>query len=237
MKQTMSPPKIFTHRIGSVTFPNYFSAPPKTMLKYCIFFHYMFSLAMLVKLTPYILKQFNISIVPVEELEVPDPLTWELVWLPSVLSSTLALHSMRKNSYVLMRYYMTGIVLLGFLPLLNGILEWLPEVIMIYPVDCSGTDLYSSLRMYIRFPSTLGTSYYVIGGSVATTWTRRFNTEKCLPFRTLFVLLRKYIYTDTGCVLDIRRIFKRIFFEPNDRRRSHKHMSVIISFSKIKCYK
>ncbi|XP_066141121.1 protein jagunal-like isoform X3 [Euwallacea fornicatus] len=106
------------------------SAPPKTMLKYCIFFHYMFSLAMLVKLTPYILKQFNISIVPVEELEVPDPLTWELVWLPSVLSSTLALHSMRKNSYVLMRYYMTGIVLLGFLPLLNGILEWLPEVIM-----------------------------------------------------------------------------------------------------------
>ncbi|XP_066254114.1 protein jagunal-like [Euwallacea similis] len=120
------------------------SAPIKVMLKYCIFFHYIFSFAMLAKLTPYILKQFNISILPIEELEVPEPLSWELFWLSSVLSSTLALHSMNKNSYILMRYYMTGIVLLGYLPLLNGILEWFPEVIMYVFAD-NFIDFYDIL--------------------------------------------------------------------------------------------
>ncbi|XP_066158964.1 protein jagunal isoform X3 [Euwallacea fornicatus] len=106
------------------------SALTKTRLKYCIFFHYILSFAMLAKLTPYILDRFNIFILPIEELEVPEPLWWEWFWLSSILSSILALDAMKKNHYIRMRYYMTGIVLLGYLPLLNGLLKWFPEVVM-----------------------------------------------------------------------------------------------------------
>ncbi|XP_066158963.1 protein jagunal isoform X2 [Euwallacea fornicatus] len=130
MEEIMLLGKEFQHTISSVMYPNGCSALTKTRLKYCIFFHYILSFAMLAKLTPYILDRFNIFILPIEELEVPEPLWWEWFWLSSILSSILALDAMKKNHYIRMRYYMTGIVLLGYLPLLNGLLKWFPEVVM-----------------------------------------------------------------------------------------------------------
>lgn len=104
------------------------SALNKSRLKYCIFFHYFLFFAMLAKLVPCILDWFNVFILDIEELEVPEPYLWEWIWLSSLLVSFFCLDAIKKNKLTSLRYYMVGIINLGYLPLTYAILFWFPEV-------------------------------------------------------------------------------------------------------------
>lgn len=104
------------------------SALNKSRLKHCIFFHYILSFAMLAKLTPFLLDQFNWFILSIEELEVPEPFAWEWFWMSSILASFFCLDALKKNSVKSLYYYMGGIVLLGYVPIIYCFFLWFNEV-------------------------------------------------------------------------------------------------------------
>lgn len=100
----------------------------KSRLKYCIFFHYFLFFAMLAKLVPCILDWFNVFILDIEELEVPEPYLWEWIWLSSLVVSFFCLDAIKKSNLSSLQYYMMGLVLFGYLPLVYAILFWFPDV-------------------------------------------------------------------------------------------------------------
>ncbi|XP_050314123.1 protein jagunal [Anthonomus grandis grandis] len=102
----------------------------KGRLRYCIFFHYFLTFAMLAKLTPCILDRFNWFILAIEELQVPEPFAWEWIWLSSFIVSVLALDATKRNNVNRMKQYIFAIGLLGIGPLLYAICYWMPEVLI-----------------------------------------------------------------------------------------------------------
>ncbi|CAG9855425.1 unnamed protein product [Phyllotreta striolata] len=104
------------------------SALNKSRLKYCIFFHYLLFFAMLAKLSADILDKLDIFILEIEELDIPKPLWWEYIWCISLLLSFLGLEAIKKNKISLMKKYMTGLLLFGFLPLFYAIVYYFSDV-------------------------------------------------------------------------------------------------------------
>lgn len=106
------------------------SALNKSRLKWCIFFHYVLFFVMLAKLSADILDRLDIFILEIEELDIPKPLRWEYLWCISLLLSFMALEAIKKNKVSLIRNYMIGLVLFGFLPLVYALSYYLPDVLV-----------------------------------------------------------------------------------------------------------
>ncbi|XP_034940295.1 protein jagunal [Chelonus insularis] len=104
------------------------SAQTKSRLKYCIFFHYLLFFVMLSKLSADILDHLDIFILEIEELQIPQPLWWEYIWCSSLLVSFIGLSAIKKNQIKSLKRYMIGIVVLGFGPLIYGIVYYLSDV-------------------------------------------------------------------------------------------------------------
>ncbi|XP_012276950.1 protein jagunal isoform X2 [Orussus abietinus] len=100
----------------------------KSRLKYCIFFHYLLFFVMLAKLSADILDRLDIFILEIEELQVPQPLWWEYVWCISLLMSFFGLSAVKKNKIKTLQQYMIGIVVLGYMPLLYGVIYYFKDV-------------------------------------------------------------------------------------------------------------
>lgn len=105
------------------------SALNKSRLKYCIFFHYLLFFAMIGKLSSDILDRLDIFILEIEELNIPQPLWWEYIWCLSLLLSFLCLAAIKKNRIKPMKQYVTGLVLLGIIPLLYAFIYYFNDVI------------------------------------------------------------------------------------------------------------
>ncbi|XP_017769778.1 PREDICTED: protein jagunal [Nicrophorus vespilloides] len=104
------------------------SALNKSRLKHCIFFHYLLFFVMLAKLSADILDKFDIFILEIEELRIPQPLRWEYFWCISLLFSFSGLAAIRKNRIKSMNYYIFGLVAFGFLPLLYAVIYYFGDV-------------------------------------------------------------------------------------------------------------
>ncbi|KAJ3622764.1 hypothetical protein MTP99_019044 [Tenebrio molitor] len=104
------------------------SALNKSRLKYCIFFHYLLFFAMLAKLSADILDKLDIFILEIEELSIPQPLWWEYVWCISLLLSFLGLTAIKENRVSIMKQYVSGLCLFGFLPLFYAIIYYFGDV-------------------------------------------------------------------------------------------------------------
>ncbi|EFA11505.1 protein jagunal [Tribolium castaneum] len=104
------------------------SALNKSRLKYCIFFHYLLFFAMLAKLSADILDKLDIFILEIEELSIPQPLWWEYIWCVSLLLSFLGLTAIKENRVSLMKQYVAGLCLFGFLPLFYAIIYYFGDV-------------------------------------------------------------------------------------------------------------
>ncbi|XP_046747405.1 protein jagunal [Diprion similis] len=105
-----------------------FSAMNKSRLKYCIFFHYLLFFVMLAKLSADILDHLDIFVLEIEELQIPQPLWWEYIWCASLLLSFLALSAIRYNRIKTIQRYMFGIVVLGYGPLIYGVVYYFKDV-------------------------------------------------------------------------------------------------------------
>ncbi|XP_042210744.1 protein jagunal-like isoform X1 [Homarus americanus] len=90
----------------------------KGRLRKCVFAHLLLALLMLVKMVPDFLDRFDIFILEIEELEVPQPLKWEYIWLVGSLASFLGLIAIRKNRVLLLQIYFGLINLLSTVPIL-----------------------------------------------------------------------------------------------------------------------
>ncbi|XP_068202538.1 protein jagunal homolog 1 [Palaemon carinicauda] len=90
----------------------------KGRLRKCVFAHLLLALLMVVKMVPHILDRLDIFVLEIEELEVPEPLIWEYVWLGGSLSSFLGLTAIRKNRTLLLQVYFMLINLLSTVPVL-----------------------------------------------------------------------------------------------------------------------
>ncbi|XP_070163096.1 protein jagunal [Polyergus mexicanus] len=104
------------------------SATNKSRLKYCIFFHYLLFFIMLAKLSADILDYFDIFILEVEELQIPQPLWWEYIWCTSLPLSFLALSAIKINKIKTLQRYMIGIVLLGHGSLIYATVYYFKDV-------------------------------------------------------------------------------------------------------------
>jgi len=101
----------------------------KSRLRYCIFFHYLLVIFMLVKLFPDFLDKANIFVLEIEELYVPKPLWWEYAWCLSVVVTFFGLSAARNNRILSMQKFMIGIGVFGLLPVVYCFLYYLRDVI------------------------------------------------------------------------------------------------------------
>ncbi|XP_066954706.1 protein jagunal isoform X1 [Macrobrachium rosenbergii] len=90
----------------------------KGRLRKCVFAHLLLALLMVVKMVPHILDRLDIFVLEIEELEVPEPLVWEYVWLGGSLASFLGLTAIRKNRILLLQVYFMLINLFSTVPVL-----------------------------------------------------------------------------------------------------------------------
>ncbi|CAG9759459.1 unnamed protein product [Ceutorhynchus assimilis] len=119
------------------------SALNKSRLKTCMFFHYLLWLVMLSKLAPFILDKFNFFILVIEELEIPEPYAWEWIWMSSITVSIFAMDACKKNNIASLQYYMIGIVLSGYVPLIWSAALWFPDVwAYLFADDAPWTIIY-----------------------------------------------------------------------------------------------
>ncbi|KAG0719049.1 Protein jagunal [Chionoecetes opilio] len=107
----------FVHR--ETVAPQYLiSALNKSRLRKCVFSHLLLALLMLIKMVPDILDRLDIFVLEIEELEVPQPLKWEYIWLTGSLASFLGLTAIRKNRGILLQIYFGLVNLLSTVPIL-----------------------------------------------------------------------------------------------------------------------
>lgn len=106
----------------------HYSLLNKSRLKYCIFFHALLSFVMLAKLTSDILDRLDIFVLEIEELEVPEPLWWEYIWLVSLLTSFMGLSAARGNKVREMQKYMMAIGVLAIMPLIYCFVYYFGDV-------------------------------------------------------------------------------------------------------------
>lgn len=95
---------------------------------------------MLVKLTSDILDRLDIFVLEIEELEVPEPLWWEYIWLTSLLSSFMGLSAARGNKIRDMQKYMMAISILAVMPLFYCFVYYFGDVWEYLTMD-TDTDL------------------------------------------------------------------------------------------------
>jgi len=98
------------------------SVASKNSLRKGIFFHLFLGILMLLKLVPHILDSLNIFVLQLEELEIPEPLTWELWWLAGCCSSFVGLNAIKKNNSGLIQIYIGMVNLLSTVPLLLALM-------------------------------------------------------------------------------------------------------------------
>lgn len=112
----------------------------KSRLRYCIFFHYLLFIFMLIKLGPDILDRLDIFVLEIEELYVPKPLWWEYAWCTSVFITFLGLSSARSNQILTMQKFMIGIGVLAIVPIVYCLIYYLGDAIEYFKLE-EGTDL------------------------------------------------------------------------------------------------
>ncbi|XP_050724197.1 protein jagunal-like isoform X1 [Eriocheir sinensis] len=99
----------------------------KGRLRKCVFSHLLLALLMLIKMVPDILDRLDIFILEIEELEVPQPLKWEYIWLVGSLASFLGLTAIRKNRVMLLQIYFGLVNLLSTVPILLAAMIYFKE--------------------------------------------------------------------------------------------------------------
>lgn len=107
----------FVHR-ETVATHYQISALNKGRLRKCVFSHLLLALLMVVKMVPDILDRLDIFVLEIEELEVPQPLKWEYLWLAGSVANFLGLAAIRKNRLVLLQVYFMLINLFSTVPVL-----------------------------------------------------------------------------------------------------------------------
>ncbi|KAH0946232.1 hypothetical protein HN011_004385 [Eciton burchellii] len=135
------------------------SATNKSRLKYCIFFHYLLFFVMVAKLSADILDRFDIFILEIEELQIPQPLWWEYIWCTSLLLSFLALSAIKRNRIKILQKYMISIVLLGHGPLIYGIVYYFKDVWMWITI---GSTIWHTLVCFHSFSLTGSLFFFVL---------------------------------------------------------------------------
>jgi len=98
------------------------SVASKNFLRKGIFVHLLLGTLMVLKLVPYLLDSLNIFILHLEELEIPEPLTWELWWLVGCCSSFVGLNAIKKNNSTLLQAYIGMINLLSTVPVVLALM-------------------------------------------------------------------------------------------------------------------
>ncbi|KAL1492383.1 hypothetical protein ABEB36_010636 [Hypothenemus hampei] len=152
------------------------SATAKSRLKYCMFLHYMMALLMLAKLVPFILDKFNFFILAIEELEVPEPLGWEWVWLFGIFSSFFCLNGIKKNNYTSIKNYICSIIIFGYLPLIYGAVYWFPEAYMfIFHKGDGFRDGWYDIQLWKGYPYGLLWFAFIIPGFQLHSFTMYFS--------------------------------------------------------------
>ncbi|KAK8400096.1 hypothetical protein O3P69_003056 [Scylla paramamosain] len=101
----------------------------KSRLRKCVFSHLLLALLMLIKMVPDILDRLDIFILEIEELEVPQPLKWEYIWLLGSLASFLGLTAIRKNRILLLQIYFGLVNLLSTVPILLAAMIYFKEFV------------------------------------------------------------------------------------------------------------
>ncbi|XP_076060201.1 jagunal isoform X2 [Oratosquilla oratoria] len=99
----------------------------KSRLRKCVFAHLLLALLMLIKLTPDFLDRLDIFILEIEELEVPQPLKWEYIWVCGSVASFLGLSAIRKNKVRLLQIYFGLINLFSTVPILLASMVFFTE--------------------------------------------------------------------------------------------------------------
>jgi len=101
-------------------FTNLEIAKNKGRLKWCIFFHYLLSVVMALKLLPELLDKLDIFVLEIEELLVPKPMPWEWIWMTSVLPTIAAFSACRRSKISHIKIFQYLIVATGLLPIIAG---------------------------------------------------------------------------------------------------------------------
>ncbi|MCL4138497.1 UNVERIFIED_CONTAM: hypothetical protein GTU68_020583, partial [Idotea baltica] len=107
--------------------PVSFIALNKGRLRKCIFSHLLLGLLMIAKLVPDILDRLDIFVLEIEELEVPQPLKWEYVWLAGTLGCFLGLIAVRKNRVMLLQIYFGFINMFSTVPILFALMLYFSD--------------------------------------------------------------------------------------------------------------
>lgn len=116
----------FSHR-ETVATHYQISALNKGRLRKCIFSHLLLALLMIAKLVPDLLDRLDIFILEIEELEVPQPLKWEYLWLAGTLSCFVGLTAVRKNRVLLLQVYFGFVNLFSTVPVLFALMLFLSD--------------------------------------------------------------------------------------------------------------
>ncbi|KAK0159906.1 hypothetical protein PV328_007367 [Microctonus aethiopoides] len=160
----------FTHRQRIAT-QYQMSATNKSRLNYCIFFHYLLFVVMLAKLSPDILDRFDIFILEIEELQIPQPLWWEYIWSSSLLVSFLGLSAIKRNNIKTLQRYMIGICILGFGPLIYGVVYYSSDVWEYLTIGkTSGMQLWKDLPYGLLWYAFILVAYQVHSFSLLFSW-------------------------------------------------------------------
>lgn len=130
--------QVATHYQISVTSKNY--------LRKAIFLHLLLGLVMVLKLVPYVLDCLNIFVLHLEELEIPEPLTWELWWLAGCCSSFVGLSAIKKNQSSLIQVYFAMINLFATVPVVLALMIHFTEFYSFCTSD--DTDNVTTWRGY-----------------------------------------------------------------------------------------
>ncbi|XP_063614501.1 protein jagunal-like isoform X2 [Penaeus indicus] len=118
----------FVHR-ETVASHYHISVLNKGRLRKCVFSHLLLALLMVVKMVPDFLDRLDIFVLEIEELEVPQPLKWEYVWLVGSLASFLGLIAIRKNRVLLLQIYFGLINLFSTVPILLAAMIYFSEFV------------------------------------------------------------------------------------------------------------
>lgn len=122
----------------------------KFRLKCALALHFMLYTLMLAKLIEDILDRFDIDWMPLERLKVPEPHTWEYVYMLSIIPFGLAIAAIFRNREKFMRWSYVGQFCFAFLPIIFGTGSLLPQLWTYWKQRNSSSA--ENLEYFVGFP-------------------------------------------------------------------------------------
>lgn len=81
------------------------------------------------KMVDDVLDRFDILFPWLAEKAVPKPLSWEYIWMLSIVPSLFGLAALPKNRLLLLQIFIYGTIIFGLLPVIGGVASTFWELV------------------------------------------------------------------------------------------------------------